>query len=53
VLTLGARFTSPEEASKLVDIFLTTNFSGGERHARRIAKLAQLDRLAQEEKIST
>ena len=52
VLTLGARFTSPEEASKLVDIFLTTKFSGGERHARRIAKLAGLERLAQEEKIS-
>ena len=51
VLTLGARFTTPEEAANLVDIFLNTNFSGGERHARRIAKLAELDRSAQEEKI--
>lgn len=51
ILTLGARFTSPEEATQLVDIFLNTNFSGGVRHVRRIAKLAELDRLAQEEKI--
>ena len=51
VLTLGARFTAPEEASKLVEIFLTTKFDGGDRHVRRIAKLAELDRLAQEEKI--
>ncbi|MEO8129073.1 MAG: ribose 5-phosphate isomerase B [Bryobacteraceae bacterium] len=51
VLTLGARFTSSEEAANLVDIFLNTNFSGGERHARRIAKLARLERLAQEETI--
>ena len=51
VLTLGARFTSTEEATQLVDIFLNTNFSGGVRHVRRIAKLAELDRSAQEEKI--
>jgi ribose 5-phosphate isomerase B len=53
VLTLGARFTSPEEASKLVSVFLNTNFDGGARHVRRIAKIAELERLAQEEKIST
>ncbi len=51
ILTLGARFTTPAEAAELVDIFLNTNFSGGVRHVRRIAKLAELDRLAQEEKI--
>ena len=51
ILTLGARFTSPEEATQLVDIFLNTGFSGGVRHVRRIAKLAGLDRLAKEEKI--
>ena len=51
ILTLGARFTSPAEATELVHIFLNTNFSGGVRHVRRIAKLAELDRLAQEEKI--
>lgn len=51
ILTLGARFTTPAEATELVDIFLNTHFSGGVRHVRRIAKLAWLDRLAQEEKI--
>jgi ribose 5-phosphate isomerase B len=50
VLTLGARFTTPEKASEFVDIFRNTKFSGGERHARRISKLAALDRAAQEEK---
>jgi ribose 5-phosphate isomerase B len=52
VLTLGARFTTPEEAGRLVDIFLNTKFDGGVRHVRRLAKIAELDRLAQEEKIS-
>jgi ribose 5-phosphate isomerase B len=52
VLTLGARFTTPEEAARLVDIFLNTKFDGGVRHVRRLAKIAELDRLAQEEKIS-
>jgi ribose 5-phosphate isomerase B len=51
VLTLGARFTTPEEAGALVDIFLNTEFDGGARHVRRLAKIAELDRLAQEEKI--
>jgi ribose 5-phosphate isomerase B len=51
VLTLGARFTTPEEAGTLVDIFLNTEFDGGVRHVRRLAKIAELDRLAQEEKI--
>ncbi len=52
ILTLGARFTSPVEALELVDIFFSTNFDGGARHVRRIAKIAELDRLAHEEKIS-
>jgi ribose 5-phosphate isomerase B len=52
VLTLGARFTTPEEAKTLVDIFLNTEFDGGARHVRRLAKIAELDRLAEEEKIS-
>jgi ribose 5-phosphate isomerase B len=52
VLTLGARFTTPEEAGRLVDIFLNTKFDGGVRHVRRLAKIAELDRSAQEEKIS-
>jgi ribose 5-phosphate isomerase B len=42
VLTLGARYRDEERASALIDIFLKTEFSGG-RHARRVAKIAQLE----------
>jgi len=42
VLTLGARYLDEQRAAALVDIFLQTTFSGG-RHARRVAKIAQLE----------
>jgi RpiB/LacA/LacB family sugar-phosphate isomerase len=38
VLCLGARFTPPEQAARLVDVFLETAFEGG-RHDRRLRKL--------------
>lgn len=38
VLSLGARFVSKNEASEAVRIFLETEFSGDERHQRRLAK---------------
>ncbi|RME96113.1 MAG: ribose 5-phosphate isomerase B [Verrucomicrobia bacterium] len=38
VLCLGARFTPPDRAKKLVDIFLNTEFEGG-RHDRRLRKI--------------
>lgn len=38
VLALGARFTSTEQATKLLDVFLATPFEGG-RHADRVTKL--------------
>ena len=43
VLTLGARYLDPARAIDLVHIFLGTEFAGG-RHARRVAKIAQLEK---------
>ncbi len=42
ILTLGARVVGPGLALKIVDTFLDTPFEGG-RHARRIAKLADIE----------
>jgi ribose 5-phosphate isomerase B len=42
VLTLGARYLDEDRAAGLVAIFLQTEFIGG-RHARRVAKIAQLE----------
>lgn len=39
ILSLGARFVSIEEAKEAVFAWLTTDFTGEERHVRRIAKL--------------
>jgi ribose 5-phosphate isomerase B len=43
VLTLGGKFTAPEAASDMVDVFLNTGFEGG-RHERRVNKISQLER---------
>lgn len=43
VLTIGSKYTDEETASGLVRLFLDTEFAGG-RHARRVAKIAQLER---------
>jgi ribose 5-phosphate isomerase B len=43
VLTLGARYMDAQRAMELIDIFLKTEFAGG-RHARRLAKIAQLEK---------
>ncbi|TWA68077.1 ribose-5-phosphate isomerase [Azospirillum brasilense] len=39
VVALGARIIGAEIAKDCVDAFLTTDFEGGERHSRRIAKM--------------
>jgi ribose 5-phosphate isomerase B len=43
VVSIGARMHSLDEATRLVERFLTTPFSGDERHARRIAMLTHYD----------
>ena len=39
VLSLGGRMQSHEEAWQMVEVFLTTEFTGEERHQRRIDEL--------------
>ncbi len=41
ILSLGARFLSLEYAQEAITLFLETNFSGDERHVRRINKIEQ------------
>ena len=43
VITIGARYTDPEAAHEMVRIFLETPFEGG-RHARRVGKIAELEK---------
>lgn len=38
ILTLGGRVVGPEHAKVIVDAWLETEFSGEERHARRVKK---------------
>jgi ribose 5-phosphate isomerase B len=44
VLALGARVIGPEIASELVTAFARAEFSGEERHVRRLAKVAAIER---------
>jgi ribose 5-phosphate isomerase B len=48
VLTLGAKYLDEQRAMRLVRIFLETEFAGG-RHARRVAKIAQIEKANTEE----
>jgi ribose 5-phosphate isomerase B len=43
VLTIGAKYLDEQQALNLVHVFLDTQFAGG-RHARRVAKIAQLEK---------
>lgn len=43
VLSLGARFLKPEEATKAIDLWLRTPFSNDERHIRRINKIKEIE----------
>jgi ribose 5-phosphate isomerase B len=42
MLAMGAKCVSPELAIQIVDTFLDTEFSNGERHLRRV-KLIERD----------
>lgn len=44
VMAMGAFIVGQALALQIVDTWLATEFSGGERHARRIAKLAELEK---------
>jgi len=43
VLTIGAKYMDQGQAMNLVHVFLETEFTGG-RHARRVAKITQLEK---------
>ena len=43
VLSIGARMNSVDEAKAMVEAFLTTTFSGDERHARRLAMVERYE----------
>ncbi|MFT2816063.1 ribose-5-phosphate isomerase [Leifsonia sp. A12D58] len=43
VISIGARQHSIEEATSFIDAFINEPFSGDERHARRIAQLAEYE----------
>ncbi|MBH0115810.1 ribose-5-phosphate isomerase [Salinibacterium sp. NG253] len=43
VISIGARQHTVDEATRFIDLFITEPFSGDERHARRIAQLAEYE----------
>lgn len=46
ILCIGRRISTIDECKHLIDIFLSTEFSGGERHVRRIDKMDLLGQTA-------
>ncbi len=44
VLVISGLFTPIDEAEEICSIWLNTDFSGEERHARRIAKIAEIEK---------
>ena len=43
MMAIGAGFTGPHMAKEMVKVFLTTAFSGGERHVRRVNGVKALE----------
>ncbi|MDA8430338.1 MAG: RpiB/LacA/LacB family sugar-phosphate isomerase [Geobacteraceae bacterium] len=44
IICLGSRVVGPAQAGELVQTFIAARFSGAERHRRRLAKIAALER---------
>jgi ribose 5-phosphate isomerase B len=44
VLCLGARVIGPETAADVLEAFMAAEFTGEERHVRRVAKIAAIER---------
>ena len=44
VISIGARMHPIEDATRFVEIFVGTPFSGAERHSRRIAMISEYER---------
>lgn len=53
VLALGAKFLDESDAERLVQIFLDTKFDGETRHARRLDKIARIERSIHQERTAT
>lgn len=47
VVGIGARQHTLDEATEIVEAFLTARFSGDARHARRLAQITEYERTAQ------
>ncbi|MBA3309298.1 MAG: ribose-5-phosphate isomerase [Nocardioidaceae bacterium] len=47
VVAIGARMHSADDATRLVEVFLATDFTGEERHVRRIAILTDYEKTGQ------
>lgn len=48
VLALGGALTTDDDAKKIIDVWLTTDFDAGERHCRRVQKIQDYARTANE-----
>ena len=53
VICCGSRVIGPALAMEVVNAFLAARFSGLERHARRLGKIAQIERDARDGKFDT
>jgi ribose 5-phosphate isomerase B len=47
VISIGSRMSSVDEAKAMVEAFLTTKFSGDERHVRRLAMVERYEQHGQ------